>query len=491
MGRERYIPQGKNYSWGKGKYDAISKNVYPVNGRTIDRTSLTGKRIRHVGEGSLQENQSSSNLADLGTVRLTRQVEYILSLSPSGSHWSLCVGCGTAVLAPGWAHFGEGTGPVVMADVECSGTEAALRDCESDQWDQYSWPHSDDAGVICSGKPELRLVGGMDRCSGRVEVRHAHQWGTLCDLYFDMEDAKVVCEHLQCGAVNSIPEGARFGKGTGAVWKENYRCLGNETRLWDCPVSSWEQFSFSHENDAGVICTDHVQLTLSDGGSPCTGRVEIYYNGTWGSVCDDSWDLADADVVCKQLGCGKALDMALPASCGPGSGPVWLDELKCSSNESFLWKCPSASWGNHDCSHKEDVRVMCSEHKELQLVNGKHRCEGRVEVFYNGTWGTVCSDTFDGPDAEVICKQLQCGPLCSIDYYTQSFGEGSGTIWLDGMKCISHESFLWQCQTEPWGKHNCEHRDDAGVVCSEANVAKEQLHRSEDCIREYDCKRVL
>ncbi|XP_067881179.1 scavenger receptor cysteine-rich type 1 protein M130-like [Heterodontus francisci] len=134
---------------------------------------------------------------------------------------------------------------------------------------------------------------------------------------------------------------------------------------------------------------------------------------------------------------------------------------------------------------------MCSEHKELQLVNGKHRCEGRVEVFYNGTWGTVCSDTFDGPDAEVICKQLQCGPLSSIDYYTQSFGEGSGTIWLDGMKCISHESFLWQCQTEPWGKHNCEHRDDAGVVCSEANVAKEQLHRSEDCIREYDCKRGL
>ncbi|XP_067881809.1 deleted in malignant brain tumors 1 protein-like [Heterodontus francisci] len=184
------------------------------------------------------------------------------------SYWDLLdaavvcreLGCGTAVSAPGKAHFGEGSGPVVTDEVECSGTEAALRDCKSYQWDHYSWSHVYDAGVICSGKPELRLVGGMDRCSGRVEVLHGHQWGTLCDLYFDMEDAKVVCEHLQCGAVNSIPGGARFGKGTGAVWKENYRCLGNETRLWDCPVSSWEQFSFSHENDAGVICTEMKEI---------------------------------------------------------------------------------------------------------------------------------------------------------------------------------------------------------------------------------------
>ncbi|XP_078392583.1 scavenger receptor cysteine-rich type 1 protein M130-like [Cetorhinus maximus] len=119
---------------------------------------------------------------------------------------------------------------------------------------------------------------------------------------------------------------------------------------------------------------------------------------------------------------------------------------------------------------------MCSEHKELRLVNGMHRCEGRVEVFYNGTWGTVCSESLDSHDAEVICKQLQCGHLASIDYYARLFGEGSGPIWLDEVECMSHESTIWQCQTDPWGKHNCHHREDAGVVCSGGNLAKERAH---------------
>ncbi|XP_078416712.1 scavenger receptor cysteine-rich type 1 protein M130-like [Cetorhinus maximus] len=230
--------------------------------------------------------------------------------------------------------------------------------------------------------------------------------------------------------------------------------------------------------------SEHIQLRLSDGGSPCAGRVEIYYSGTWGSVCDDSWDLTDADVVCKQLHCGKALDVTLPASCGPGSGPVWLEGLACSGEESYLWQCPSAYWGSHDCSHKEDVKIMCSEHKELRLVNGKHSCEGRAEVFYNGTWGTVCSESLNRHDAEVICKQLQCGPLSSIEYSARSFGEGSGRIWLDEIECISHESTIWQCRTDPWGQHNCNHREDAGVLCSGGKITKDQPESEKDCARQ-------
>ncbi|XP_051896722.1 deleted in malignant brain tumors 1 protein-like [Pristis pectinata] len=213
--------------------------------------------------------------------------------------------------------------------------------------------------------------------------------------------------------------------------------------------------------------TDHLQLRLTGGGDTCAGRLEIYYLGSWGTVCDDSWDLVDAHVVCRQLGCGYALQDKLPGYCGRSSGPVWLDEVRCSGNESCLWECPSAPWGEHDCSHKEDVTVMCSEHKEMRLVNGESRCEGRVEVLYNGTWGTVCSEKLDEKSAEVICKQVKCGHIKFIYPGSREFGKGVGPIWLDEMECFSHESTLWQCHSNPWGKHNCDHTEDAGVVCED------------------------
>ena len=65
------------------------------------------------------------------------------------------LGCGTALSAPGGAHFGEGSGPIVTYNVECEGSEAALRECRSETWGDWSdsgfW-HSYDGGVICSGK---------------------------------------------------------------------------------------------------------------------------------------------------------------------------------------------------------------------------------------------------------------------------------------------------------------------------------------------------
>ncbi|XP_078284969.1 scavenger receptor cysteine-rich domain-containing protein DMBT1-like [Rhinoraja longicauda] len=482
--------------------------------------------------------------------------------------------CGRALSVPGAAYFGEGTGLVRNEVFGCQGNESSLWHCPRSSGTRHC-NHGNDVGVICSGNHGPRLVGGKNRCSGRVEVLHGDKWGTVCDQYFSLDAAGVVCEYLQCGAVAATPGGAHFGQGTGPVWKENYRCRGNESRLADCPVSAWDQISCSHRNDAslicsdeswslrlsnggsrcdgrvevyhngrwgrvhdrswnindsnvvcrelgcgsaifaynssrygeselpvwvtdvqcegdearlrncstftmnpfptdrigvGVLCSDHRRLRLTGGGSACAGRLELYYHGSWGTVCDDLWDLLDDNVVCRQLGCGYALEDKPLGYCGGSRGPIWLDDVRCSGNESYLWECPSAPLGEHDCSHKEDVTVKCSEHKEMRLVNGKHRCEGRVEVRYNGTWGTVCSEKLYGKDAEVICKQVKCGPLKSFSVEAGKYGAGTGPIWLDEMDCNSHEATLWQCQSDPWGKHNCRHMEDAGVACEDAEM---------------------
>ena len=108
------------------------------------------------------------------------------------------------------------------------------------------------------------------------------------------------------------------------------------------------------------LSSDSRQLRLVDGGGPCAGRVEILDQGSWGTICDDGWDLDDAHVVCRQLGCGQALNATTSAHFGAGSGPIWLDDLNCTGKESHVWKCPSRGWGRHDCRHKQDAGVICS-----------------------------------------------------------------------------------------------------------------------------------
>ena len=96
------------------------------------------------------------------------------------------------------------------------------------------------------------------------------------------------------------------------------------------------------------------------GSGPHEGRVEVFHDGEWGTVCDDDWDVLDGTVVCRELGYVRAVEAPRGAVYGLGSGPIWYDNVACTGNELNLTECSSNGREVHNCGHSEDAGVVCT-----------------------------------------------------------------------------------------------------------------------------------
>uniref|UniRef100_A0A8I3PZU1 Uncharacterized protein n=2 Tax=Canis lupus familiaris TaxID=9615 RepID=A0A8I3PZU1_CANLF len=425
------------------------------------------------------------------------------------------LGCGDAVDAPRGAHFGSGHGPIWLAYVVCEGTESTLNDCIHSFFQDYQkqrFSHSRDAGVVCSGNQtqvlpqcndsvseasttscsesrQLRLVGGGGPCAGRVEILHQGSWGTVCDDNWDLDDAHVVCRQLGCGEALNATVSAYFGAGSDPIWLDDLQCTGKESYIWKCPSQGWGQHNCRHKEDAGVICSDFLKLRMVSEDQECAGWLEVFYNGTWGSVCHSPMAAMTLSIICRQLGCGDSGTLNSSIVPREGSRLRWVDQIECRKTDSSLWQCPSDPWRHNSCSSREEAYISCAGvrpkscptagpctgKEKLRLRGGDAVCSGRVEVWHEGSWGTVCDDSWSLAEAEVVCQQLGCGSALDA-LQKAAFGPGTGNIWLDEVKCRGRESSLWDCAADPWGQNDCKHEEDAGVRCSGIRQGPSLVH---------------
>uniref|UniRef100_A0A8B9SMU8 protein-lysine 6-oxidase n=1 Tax=Anas platyrhynchos TaxID=8839 RepID=A0A8B9SMU8_ANAPL len=215
-----------------------------------------------------------------------------------------------------------------------------------------------------------------------------------------------------------------------------------------------------------------LQLRLAGPRGPAgEGRLEVLYQGRWGTVCDDGFDFHAATVACRQLGYTAAITWTHSATYGQGEGPIWLDNVRCGGSESSLAECSHNGWGVSDCHHGEDTGVVCSgqrlhsgpdtapglslEEVRIKPILARAKLsmpvtEGAVEVKHNGRWRQVCDAGWTRNNSRVVCGMLgfpQEKHVNTSFYRLKNLSQKS-SFWVHQVQCQGTEPHLARCPTQ-------------------------------------------
>ncbi|XP_025103080.1 deleted in malignant brain tumors 1 protein-like [Pomacea canaliculata] len=343
--------------------------------------------------------------------------------------------------------------------------------------------------VVSAQQLSARVVNGTAD-AGRLEILYDGTWSTVCDDEFGQREALVACRMLGFNSTTAAAVGtSKYGAGSGDILFSKLQCVGHETSLAQCRHSGLYIHNCDHSEDVGVMCNITQQMSARVvGGTAAAGRLEILYDGTWSTVCDDGFGQREALVACRMLGFNSTTAEAVgTAKYGAGSGRILFDDLRCVGNETSLAQCEHWGLYTHNCEHLEDVGVMCNitDQMTARLAGGTSQA-GRLEIFFNREWSTVCDNQFGQKEAEVACNMLgfKTGGAAAVS--PRRYGRGSGHILLNNVNCQGTETSLAQCQHHPLYTSGCDHSNDVGVVCNINNMANSDSREACNSCTEYN-----
>ncbi|KAL3269225.1 hypothetical protein HHI36_008306 [Cryptolaemus montrouzieri] len=234
-------------------------------------------------------------------------------------------------------------------------------------------------------------------------------------------------------------------------------------------------------------------IKLVGGRGEFEGNVEILHDGRWGGICDDEWDLAEAKVICRQLGYKNGtIKFTSNGHYGPAKRQFWMDNVYCDGSESEIISCRFDGWGKHDCEFSEAAGVTCGEFQEvkhegsekikksrknnlmlkfpdslkIRISGGRIKEEGKVELQVNeGKWEFICGDGWSLLEAMAVCKTLNLG-YANNAFQTTYFGGKLGNSSYSNIKCKGNEEVFKDCLYDLNSTGICPGKDLAAVSCT-------------------------
>ncbi|XP_022096132.1 scavenger receptor cysteine-rich domain superfamily protein-like [Acanthaster planci] len=330
----------------------------------------------------------------------------------------------------------------------------------------------------------LRLVDGAEPTQGRVEIFEGASWKPICADHWTLEEAKVVCRQLSLPPATEATTWVSVGQSNSTLSQYAFMCSeGSFKYMLLLCISATRYICKDSGRVAGVACGNwanakQFDIRLAGGVNEYEGRVEIFFNGIWGTVCDsrtllrplythreEFWDLKDAQVVCKQLGYIGAKRIAVQIQPPPSTLPVIMTNQRCNGTEANLGECNvdyMRRGGPFKCSRSQDVSVVCSDLK-VRLVDGDEPTKGRVEIFNGTSWLTICGYQWTLEHAKVVCRELAMPPATGATMGDR-FKPGSGGMSANNFACTGTERSIFDC-VQTTRDLKCSHLSDAGVIC--------------------------